>query len=518
MSAVPEAPPLDAPYSTAPERPEKSEKKKKKGKKKHKEQDQAARSSVTVPLTRSLPVDDVDLEEESASLNAHSSKLGSLFILSFLVAVDFSMVLPGMYPMIKEFEETANMYGIVFTAYSVGQIISALILGYCCALKSMKSILIVETLFLIAGNALYCAAAKGPLKWLLVAGRGLCGIGGGISIFGYSHLAKFSSKPERASRFALFRLVEILGSVVAPALGALSVKCSFLFFGHVTEYNVPALIMIFLLSIFLIFLSLERLWKRQRRWRIVDMFARSLDEEIQLDSRTHSYGSFSDSGTPREIWSLGLIFLAMVIPFWAFLASFIPLATDKDWSLLSNYYLFVYIGILSLVTFAGYKWARPDVNSTRLLLSCLLVMLLGAVGLTDFLHVGDSELPTWQLYTAATLLVAGFCIGTVQLPSMFARFSAPSLPMLASKTSRWFALVSSGRWIGSIWGALAYDWSGMNLISHSCAVVLVLGLLVGFCFLAHPFAPPANDASDSAAEDAATGRSRGRGRVLEIEV
>lgn len=83
---------------------------------------------------------------------------------------------------------------------------------------------------------------------------------------------------------------------------------------------------------------------------------------------------------------------------WAFLSSFIPFTTDKDWTLVANYWLLFYIGAIrcvlcslgtnsmfssksvvfaSFVTFAAYKLLNLDSTSVKTLQSSVLIMLLG---------------------------------------------------------------------------------------------------------------------------------------------
>ena len=116
----------------------------------------------------------------------------------------------------------------------------------------------------------------------------------------------------------------------------------------------------------------------------------------------------------------------------AFLASVLPFTSDKDWSLVSNYWLLFFIGAVSFATFALHRLLRLDSTSAKMLQTSVLIMLLGAVALTDFRNEGD--LPTWQLWAASGLFTVGFCLGTVQLPSMFARMT----------TSVSFALIFRG--------------------------------------------------------------------------
>jgi MFS family permease len=206
------------------------------------------------------------------------------------------------------------------------------------------------------------------------------------------------------------RCVEVIGTVVGPCLGAGLVKADFAFFMTVNEYTICTFVMIPICCLFLIWLCTEQLCGKKRQWGMLDLFSRTMGidmtatifiiivsymlsvcvlmcmsrviEEENEDARAieeirgHHNGSIAiaDHIRRRSTYALLYIFVCLVIAFWAFLATYVPL--QKSEPLVSSYYRFLYIAALFLASFIVYMWWF-DSNSTRMLLLSVITMLIG---------------------------------------------------------------------------------------------------------------------------------------------
>eukprot|EP01006_Ploeotia_vitrea_P055440 TRINITY_DN67994_c3_g4_i3.p3 TRINITY_DN67994_c3_g4~~TRINITY_DN67994_c3_g4_i3.p3 ORF type:complete len:301 (-),score=152.55 TRINITY_DN67994_c3_g4_i3:47-949(-) len=260
-------------------------------------------------------------------------------------------------------------------------------------------------------------------------------------------------------------------------------------FMTVTDYNVAAFAMIILCSLYLLVMvsTCFACCNTQREWAILSLFGRSEMEEEELDRHleerelaTQQFNGLSK----RETWALWFLLMVMVVSFWSFLAAIIPATRHQQWSILSNYLLFCFIGVVFVVTFGAYKALRIQNTNTKTLLMSIVIMAFGCIALSSFAGASATSLPTWQVLLASGLLVVGFGIGTVQLPSMYSTMISEGLhENVSGKMTMFFASLALARTIGPLWGAIAYHYSGLTLVAHTSAVILMVGLMLGFLFL-----------------------------------
>jgi len=476
----------------------KKSRKRRRRKKKHANRDKdsnpfATSSSFSSPpppstfLSSSLPSDPRSLggaigEAELGSVQGEPL-FGHIFTLVFLASVDFSLILPSLLPLVHHLGGGLTWYCAVFASYSAAQFLSSLFVTYLYTNKPVKSLVVASTILIITGNAIYLAPATTANLWLLVFARVLSGLGGGSAVFAFSHVACHSPSTSRPNRVALLRMVEVVGGFVAPALGVVFAHFDFLFFENVNEFNVCALAMVVLSGCYLLFLLAEALLSSRPGWPVVALFNRSMDEENETEQQLEEFNRFyaAISDERRVSWRCAMlaVLFALVAAFWAFLSSFLPYASDDSWSLVSHYMLFFFVSAMCVLSFVAIRVARLELHSWRLLTAALVSMAAGAICLID-LTPGSPDLPDFQLYLASGFLSVGFAVATVQVPAMYARLAALELSSWSmGGFSSFFAIASLAKVAGPIWGTLAYDAIGMNLIAFTiCAVVLACLLLV----------------------------------------
>lgn len=192
----------------------------------------------------------------------------------------------------------------------------------------------------------------------------------------------------------------------------------------------------------------------------------------------------------------------ILVPFavFSFEAAVVPSTRDQSWSLLSNYLLFLYMGGGFVLSFLVYKLLNLDSFNTKISLTSTIIMgigksnipiptlqvqilmyatWLGAIFLTDF--SGNDDLPTWQLFVSSILFVIGFSIGSTQISYLIASYLSHQVDTdVGARTNLFFGVVSLANFAGPIWGAAAFDLSGLNLVAHTIAATLSVALLSGF--------------------------------------
>eukprot|EP00455_Lapot_gusevi_P013874 TRINITY_DN16853_c0_g2_i1.p1 TRINITY_DN16853_c0_g2~~TRINITY_DN16853_c0_g2_i1.p1 ORF type:complete len:623 (+),score=152.81 TRINITY_DN16853_c0_g2_i1:64-1932(+) len=444
--------------------------------------------------------------------------LGWLYVLAFLAGLDFSIVFPSSYGLVRSLGGSVTYYGIVFAMFSVAQFCASFFLGALLDNRPLKEILLLSSLNLMVGNLLYSRANSNDTMFLLIVGRVLCGAGAAIVTIGYAHIARVSNEYKRLSRFTFFRWLEIAPAVVAPAIGAGLTHASFNAGAFdVNHNNSCSFFMVFVFAVYSLAIIVKiLLLRRQIKTTINDKMFRSIEEEVETEDMLRrrmqlaaaSSDNYAEDGSSTPYASLGaapasggnggtvfiqhrfaskdafvllLIFASMVISFWAFEASVIPVVVKADWDITSNYLLFLYIGVVISLSYGAFTYFGLEQKGTRLLITALLTMCIGSVTLTQFDQ--NKSMPTWQICVASGFLASGFCIGSLQVPLMYSKLIGAKMEDLGVKMTWFFAVIALARFVGPFWGAVAYEIYGINLIAHSSAILLILAVFVGFCSL-----------------------------------
>uniref|UniRef100_A0A1I7SRT4 MFS domain-containing protein n=1 Tax=Bursaphelenchus xylophilus TaxID=6326 RepID=A0A1I7SRT4_BURXY len=145
----------------------------------------------------------------------------SAALLSFISAVQFSLYLSSMWPYMQMLDKeiTENFFGLVVSAYSVGQIVAAPLFGWWSnRIKKVSPPLSVGLTMMLLGNAMYIVMAVVPIpnRILLLVGRLITGVGSGNVALLRTYASTASTTDDRSRAIAFVTCGQALGMVVGP--------------------------------------------------------------------------------------------------------------------------------------------------------------------------------------------------------------------------------------------------------------------------------------------------------------
>ncbi|MCM1982254.1 MFS transporter [Lyngbya confervoides] len=138
-----------------------------------------------------------------------------MVFIAFINAVGFTIIIPTLYPLAKQFQLTDFEASLLSTAYAGSQFLATPVLGRLSDRLGRKPLLILSLLGTVAANLL---ASLTPIAWPLFAARILDGLTGGNTSIAQAVVSDLTSPAQRARAFGLFGGIFRLGFVVGPAL------------------------------------------------------------------------------------------------------------------------------------------------------------------------------------------------------------------------------------------------------------------------------------------------------------
>ena len=135
--------------------------------------------------------------------------------IAFINAVGFTIIIPTLYPLAKQFQLSDFQASLLTTAYAGSQFIATPILGRLSDRIGRKPLLVISLLGTCASNLL---ASLTPIAWPLFLARILDGLTGGNTSIAQAVISDVTNPQQRAKAFGIFSGVFRLGFVLGPAI------------------------------------------------------------------------------------------------------------------------------------------------------------------------------------------------------------------------------------------------------------------------------------------------------------
>lgn len=140
-------------------------------------------------------------------------------LVGFTNAVGFTMIIPLIYPLAKQFGLSDFQASLLTTAYAAAQFLATPVLGRLSDVLGRKPLLVLSLLGTIAANLL---AGLTGVAWLLFTARTLDGITGGNNSIARAIISDTTTPEQRPQAFGIFGALFRLGFVAGPPLSYLA--------------------------------------------------------------------------------------------------------------------------------------------------------------------------------------------------------------------------------------------------------------------------------------------------------
>ncbi len=162
------------------------------------------------------------------------------YLLTFVNVLGFSILMPILPFVVKDYGAPEWMYGLLLTCYSAFQFIGAPYLGALSDTIGRKPVLIISqagtllswlvfVIALLLPNVVVLGLAL-PL-WIVMLSRILDGITGGNSSVTNAYISDITTRDEKSYIFGYLGGIAGIGMIIGPGLGGLSASTSLGFFG-----------------------------------------------------------------------------------------------------------------------------------------------------------------------------------------------------------------------------------------------------------------------------------------------
>ncbi|HKX20892.1 MAG TPA: MFS transporter [Nitrososphaeraceae archaeon] len=169
-----------------------------------------------------------------------TTRLFPILLVNFMGTLGFSIVLPFLVFLVKDFGGNAIVYGILSATYSAFQLIGAPVLGRWSDTFGRKKVLLISNAGTLIGWILFLIALFLPIKTvftinsvllgtfvitlpllILFLARAIDGITGGNISVANAYLADLSTNENRSRNFGKMAISSNLGFIVGPALAGI---------------------------------------------------------------------------------------------------------------------------------------------------------------------------------------------------------------------------------------------------------------------------------------------------------
>lgn len=167
-------------------------------------------------------------------------KLIPAYLLTFVNVLGFSILMPILPFVVKEYNAPDWMYGFLLTCYSAFQFIGAPFLGTLSDQMGRKPILLISQAGTLLSWFVFVIALTLPdipvlgyalPLWIIAFSRILDGITGGNTSVTNAYVADITTRQEKSYIFGYLGGIAGIGMIIGPGLGGLSASTSLGFFG-----------------------------------------------------------------------------------------------------------------------------------------------------------------------------------------------------------------------------------------------------------------------------------------------
>ncbi|MFL6196397.1 MAG: MFS transporter [Thermoanaerobaculia bacterium] len=396
--------------------------------------------------------------------------LFTVFLTILLDLIGFGMILPHLTFYAQEFHATPIQIGLLFSSYSLTQLLFAPLLGRLSDRVGRRPVLLAS----ITGSALcYVLFALAPSYAILLLARSLSGVAAANYAIAQAYMADVSAPEERSKAMGLVGAAFGLGFVLGPALGGVLAQLGGLNpeLARLGPRLVPlAAALLSALNLGVAFLGLPE----------------SLSPELrrQATARKGSWMGFSDL---RDVWRAapmrGLMVLFFLVMFcFSMMETTLALfcqarfgfgARETSW-------LFVYVGVVLVIVQGGLLGRLVKrFGERRLILAGIVLMALGLA----LLPLTPASSPAiwanlWLLFISLFLLAAGQGVHNPSSLGLLSRLTDEGSQGGTIGLSRSFGALArilgppAGTWIFSSAGSGWPFWTagGLMLVAFAVAV------------------------------------------------
>ena len=145
-----------------------------------------------------------------------------VMLISFLGEASRGLVIPSKWPYIESMGGDRAFYGYAVATFSVTRMVGSISLGYLADRFSTQSLSFVCILVCLLGNLMYSLAALDPVngKWVILASRGVIGLGSSVITLVRSHIAIVSPAKNRTRFYSWSAAASYCGIALLPGLGS----------------------------------------------------------------------------------------------------------------------------------------------------------------------------------------------------------------------------------------------------------------------------------------------------------
>lgn len=397
-------------------------------------------------MTTALPAP--PQQRGSLPQNARGGRaLATIFLTILLDLIGFGLILPSLPFYAQRFGASALQIGLLFSCYSLAQLVCAPLLGRLSDRLGRRPILLAS----IAGSVLaYLLFAAAGSFALLVLARTLSGVAAANYAIGQAYVADITPPAERSKAMGLVGAAFGLGFILGPAFGAL--------LAHVAGETAVPLAAAGLAGLNLV---LALVWLRE-----------SLPAEVRGRSRQSSWLDLRDLGRIRG--PLGGLFLLFFLVMFCFSIMEATLAlycqARLGYGSTETYLLFVFVGVLLVVVQGGLIGRLARAFGDRAL------MVAGIVFMAAGLLLLPAQSEPAVLLAALALLAIGSGLHNPSLLGLLSRLTDDASQGGTIGLSRSFGALArtlgpaTGTWIFGAAGAPWPFWTAGGLMLVALAI------------------------------------------------
>ena len=395
----------------------------------------------------------------------------TVFLTILLDLIGFGMILPFLTFYAQEFQATPLQIGLLFSSYSLTQLLCAPLLGRLSDRVGRRPVLLAS----IAGSVVcYLIFALAPSYAVLLLARALSGVAAANYAIAQAYMADVSSPQERSKAMGLVGAAFGLGFVLGPALGGILEQLGGVvpLLSHLGPRLVPfAAAALSALNLLIAFFSLPE----------------SLSPELRRDAaaRGGSWLGFSDL---RDVWrdtplrGLMVLFFLVMLCFSMMETTLALFCQPRfGFGVRQTSWLFVFVGVVLVIVQGGLlgRLVRRF-GERRLILSGIVLMALGLL----LLPLTPMAIPAvwsklWLLFLGLLLLAVGNGIHNPSTTGLLSRLTDERSQGSTIGLSRSFGALA--RILGPPAGTLIFGAAGAGWPFWSAGLLMLvaLGVAVG---------------------------------------
>lgn len=411
----------------------------------------------------------------SSTKQLEESKGGSIPIVVFTVflqSIGFTITMPSMAYYVEQIGVSSTFYGWIVAIYSVGQFLASPIFGYWSNHAPARLVIVVSLFISAIGNILYGFVGNLPAAgWLMLLSRFLVGVGAGNVAVCRAYASEASSLSNRAGTMAKMSMAQGMGFVVGPIIGTILTFFNFKM-GPIPfdQYTSPGFVSAILGIGNTIFAGLYFV-ELNSRGQKVDATKK---EDIEKPTKSELISIF-----------VSIFLFFVVIAVFSVFETMITIVTKHDfgWNAKDNGYLFISVGVLSVIVFAIISTPAMKKKDDRMMMFIgTILQIIGlAVAVTWVWPVKfQTRLTEPQFFAAAVLIGIGYPIASAY---MFAIYSKVLNPRFQGTKMGW--LTSGGslaRMLGPVWATHAFHFGGGELLFLGTDSLVIISLFVLIIF------------------------------------